>query len=147
MTDYFKLVEDFFEGQLSPVESANFEMNLETDAELKKVYDEYLDSKDMAGALLQMDILDSIEKAKNSGKSEPKSKTWIFLLLLLALAILLLFWLTSKKEASIYHLSNEQYAELYEEPIWPIVRSSQDTLMQEAMFLFLQKDELEQNLS
>lgn len=146
MTDYFKLVDDYFEGQLSKEDSLGFEKELLTNENLKKAYAEYQESKKMSEALLQMDIFDSIEKAKKSGP--PKNSTthayWISGFMLLALVLAAIYWFVTQGSTTDQKgLTQVQFAELYKEPIWPIVRSSEDTLMQQAMFLFQQKNDLE----
>lgn len=153
MNDFFDHIENYCENQLSLKDKALFEQELKSNAELRKAVENYPTSKDMASALLEMDILESIEHAKGNpryetnlgeGKKVSAKINGLWLSMFVVFITLLAYAYISYKDSNENKSSKEvQFAQVYKEPIWPIVRSTEDTLMQKAMFLFLQKDEIE----
>lgn len=98
--DYYEHIEDYLEDRLSPNVREEFRAAMKKDEDLEKAVKHYYDVKKLSEGLLELDMMETIEKVKDGGvdgEQSPKKSfggKWLALAGLIAL-LLLGWWYTS----------------------------------------------------
>lgn len=152
--DYSEKIQDYIDGLLSPEDHAAFEAELQANANLKSQYDEYLGAGDLAKGLLEMDLMDTLSKVKdqedNSGEEEkparkepskdnPRKRKRLWFIPAIAASLALVIFFINQDT----NYNDVQFADIYEEPIWPTKRSDQTSPLEKAISDFLKSKEVE----
>jgi len=143
----YDYIDDYMEGSLNGDLLRQFESILSEDAELQLVVKNYKGVKQLSSGMLEMDLLDEVNAAgvayNNVGESKGLLKKGIIFLVLSATIVVACIVIKNRFIDTVDSNSNKTFASLYQEPIWPVKRSSADTILQYAMYEFLQKDDIE----
>ena len=156
--NYYKQIEDYIEGLLDESAKKAFEEAMSVDSELSMKVEEYTDAKKISEGLLEIDIMETLDNlavnkqfnpditnhiseknyANNAKKLSVKNRFDIKKLMLAAsfIGVLLIvgWWSFGNRNSS----NDKLYSELYQEPIWPIERSSTSSILSKASGYYLE---------
>lgn len=134
--DFYTYIEDYCEGRLTQKDTQAFGNALKKDVILQNKVRNYEDAKKISEGLLEIDIIATLDRLKNNNTNKKVRKftptikrSFNYKRLLIAASFIGLIFFISKNflSASINH--DKLFAELYEEPIWPIERGSNEDII------------------
>lgn len=146
--NFYEHIEEYLEGQLSGKALEAFESAIAEDEGLRHAVDNYPEAKSLAKGLLEIDVMESIKGLNidtGSSTSEESKKDigwpmWVLgALVLIGLGMSL--WRFMKETPTIVETDTEiLYAQLYEEPMWPIERSGNTSFESKGAEAYLNGD-------
>jgi len=142
----YDYIDDYIEGSLDGDLLKEFEGILSEDAELQLVVKNYKGVKQLSSGMLEMELLEEVNAAgkayNNVDESSGVSKQWIVLLCLIATMLVLWFVLRDQFNVPIDNNTNQTFASLYKEPIWPIKRTTSEDTIEIALSKYINEGNL-----
>ncbi|MEZ5048231.1 MAG: hypothetical protein R2766_01130 [Saprospiraceae bacterium] len=113
MTDYWEHIDDYLGNKLSPVAKLSFENALKSDRKLESAVENYNTLKLISSEFLDEEVRNVLSKLEAPKKGNTKLKYVIILVAIAVLGLISYLYQADKKPEILY-------AEVYEEPAWPI---------------------------
>ena len=121
MTDYWEHIDDYLGNNLSPEAKLSFENALKSDKKLESAVENYDKLKSISSEFLDEEVRNVLSKLEAPKKGNTKLKYVIILVAIAVLGLISYLYQADKKSELLY-------AEVYEEPAWPIRRSVDNSL-------------------
>ncbi|MBC7884828.1 MAG: hypothetical protein H7X99_05100 [Saprospiraceae bacterium] len=122
------LIEKYTDNALNLEEQILFENRLKSDDKFRQEVEKYRLARVVASAIIEDEILGHLSKVtSNKGNIFLHYKKWWILLALILVMFSVIIWWTQKTTHDIQQ-DNTLFAQIYEEPVWPVERGGEDKL-------------------
>jgi len=141
---YYKKIEDYIDGLLDETEQRAFEIAMSEDKKLAEEVEKYKDAKIISEGLLEIDIMETIEKLSKKGATDNlnvvsinRNKFFSFRKMMMAASFVGVLIIAGWWAIGNTKIDNKK---LYQEPIWPIERSGTESILSNASIMYLNGD-------